>query len=262
MTDVRNHALERLRQGQMILGMNARHSRTSEIAAILKGCGYHWLFLDDEHSPIPMDRAYDISLAAIRIGLTPCVRARTNHPAEIGRHLSNGALGVIIPHVNTAEEALHAARSCRFPPRGELSVPGAFPQFGYPGIPAHHATAAMNDLVMVVVMIESQEAVDNVDAIAAVDGADVLFVGLHDLTHEMGVPGEYGHERVVAAIDRVCKAARANGKFAGIGGVKENEMWGRYVKMGMRMILAENDLTMLVARASERATFFLSLPLE
>ncbi len=259
--EISNNALERLRQGRVALGMNARHSRTTEIASILKGCGYHWIFLDDEHSPMPVDRAYEISLASIRIGLTPCVRVRANLPHEIGRHMSNGALGIFIPHVNNAEEASRAARSCRFPPAGELSVPGAFPQFGYPGIQAHYATAAMNELIMVIVMIESQEAVDNAEAIAAVDGVDVMFIGLHDFTHEMGIQGQYGHPRAVNAVEKICKAARANGKHAGIGGVKENSMWEQYIKMGMRMILAENDLTMLVARAKERADFFMNIPL-
>jgi 2-keto-3-deoxy-L-rhamnonate aldolase RhmA len=254
--EVSNEALERLRRGEIALGMNVRHSRTSEIAWLLKGCGYHWVFMDDEHSPIPVDRAYDIGLTAMRIGLTPCMRVRTNQPHEIARHLSNGAMGIIVPHVESAEEAECAARACRFPPRGDLSVPGAFPQFGYPTIAAHEATRRMNDLAMVVVMIESGRALEEVEAIAAVEGVDVLFIGLHDLTHDLGLPGQYGHPRVLSAIDRVVAAAGQHGRFAGIGGVKENAMWADCVGRGVRFLLAENDLTMLAARAAERAAFF------
>lgn len=259
MIDLKNAALERLREGKIAVGMNVRHSRTSEIAWILKGCGYHFVFLDDEHSPIPVDRSYDISLAAMRVGVTPCVRVRKNLPHEIGRHMSNGALGVFVPHVDSAAEAESAARSVRFPPAGDLSVPGAFPQFGYPTIAAHEATRRLNELVMVITMIESQKAVDDVEAIAATEGVDVLFVGLHDLTHDLGLAGQYTHPRIIEALTRIEAAARGNGKFAGIGGVKTNEMWAECASMGFRFLLAENDLTMFTARASERATFFSSL---
>lgn len=256
MIELKNTALERLREGKVAVGMNVRHSRSSETAWILRGCGYHFVFLDDEHSPMPVDRAYDISLAAMRIGLTPCVRVRKNLPHEIGRHMSNGAMGVFIPHVDSAAEAESAARSVRFPPAGDLSVPGAFPQFGYPTIAAHEATRRLNDLVMVITMIESQKAVDDIDAIAATPGVDVLFVGLHDMTHDFGLNGQYTHPRIVEALTRIAAAAAKNGKFTGIGGVKTNEMWSECVRMGFRFLLAENDLTMFAARASERAEFF------
>ncbi len=256
MTEVRNHALDRLRRGELAIGLNARHSRTSEIAAIVKDCGYHFVFLDDEHSPLPSGVAYDISLAAIRVGLTPLVRVRRNSPPDIACHLSNGALGVFVPHVDNRQQADEAAASSRFAPRGMLSVPGYLPQLGYTGIPAHEATERMNDLFMVVAMIESAEGIANVDAIAAVPGIDVLFMGLHDITHDLNLQGQYDHPRVTAAIEAVCAAAKRHGKVAGIGGVKQNEMWQRCVATGMRMLLIENDLHMLVHRMTERARYF------
>lgn len=260
MAEIDNPALRRLRAGEIVVGLNARHSRTSEFAAIAKDCGYHFVFLDDEHSPMPSDKTYEIALAAIRVGLTPLVRARRNEPPDIACHLSNGALGMIIPHIDDREAAVRAARACRFPPRGDLSVPGYLPQMGYTGMPAHEATSRLNDLFMVVTMIESGAAVEAVDEIAAVDGVDVLFIGLHDLTHEMGLAGQYDHPRVTAAIEAVCAAARRHGKAAGIGGVKSNAMWERCVAMGMRMLLIENDLHMLVHRMTERARYFNAIP--
>ncbi|MGE0717384.1 MAG: HpcH/HpaI aldolase/citrate lyase family protein [Alphaproteobacteria bacterium] len=260
MADVTNPALERLRAGQLAVGLNARHSRTSEFAAIAKDCGFHFVFLDDEHSPLPSDKAYEIALAAIRVGVTPLVRARRNEPPDIACHLSNGALGMFIPHVEDKASAERAARSCRFPPVGDLSVPGYLPQMGYTGMPAHEATRRLNDLFMVVAMIESRTAVANIEEIAAVDGLDVLFIGLHDLTHEMGLAGKYTDLTVIAALEAICAAAKRNGKAVGIGGVKENAMWERCVAMGMRMLLVENDLHMLVARMTERARYFNGIP--
>ena len=253
---VGNTALDRLRRGDVTVGLNIRHSRTPEAAAIFKDCGFHFLFIDDEHSPLPSGTAYELSLAAVRAGITPIVRARRNDPADIGCHFSNGALGVFVPHVENREEAERAARSSRFAPRGNLSVPGFLPQLGYTGIPAHEATRRLNDLHIVVAMIESGIAVANVEEIAAVEGIDVLFMGLHDLTHDLGLQGQYDHPDIQDAMRRVAEAARRNGKASGLGGAKTNELWHRAVDFGMRFLLVENDLHMLVARATERARYF------
>ncbi|MGE0151625.1 MAG: HpcH/HpaI aldolase/citrate lyase family protein [Reyranellaceae bacterium] len=251
---------KRLKADEIVVGMNIRHSRTSEIGPMLASAGYHWFFTDDEHSPVPLDRSYDINLAAIRAGVLPFVRARQNNPAEIGCHLSNGALGVFVPHVNTAAEAEAAAMACRYPPVGKLSVPGSIPQFGYTGKSLPELCGVFNDNVVCTVMIESPEAVANVDAIAAVKGVDVLFMGASDLTFEMGIPSQYGHDRVTDAVARVCAAARKHGKVAGMGGVKEPSDWARYTGMGMRVLLSENDLSMLMYRLNDRAKFFSGLP--
>lgn len=113
---------------------------------------------------------------------------------------------------------------------------------------------------MVVAMIESERAVANAAEIAAVDGIDGLFIGASDLTFDLGIPSEYAHERVTAAVDTVCRAARERDKFAGIGGIQQDDDWRRYAELGIRMILSENDLSLLVARATERAQFFTGLP--
>ena len=111
-------------------------------------------------------------------------------------------------------------------------------------------------------MIESEQGVANAVAIAAVEGIDALFIGASDLTFDMGINSQYGHERVQKAVETVCRAARAAGKIAGMGGVRENQDWARYVACGMRLLLTENDLSLLMARARERAEFFTALPTE
>jgi len=251
---------QRLAAGQVVLGLNARHSRTSEIGAILASCGYSWFFVDNEHSPIPTGTAYEMCLGAIRAGITPFARARSNDAAEISSWLNNGAMGIFVPHVNSPEEAANAARAARYPPAGVMAAPGLVPQYGYDRVPLPEATEWFNDNVTVVAMIESAEAVANAEAIAAVEGIDALFVGASDLTYDMGINSQYGHERVLAAVETVCRATRAVGKVAGMGGIREDRDWARYVACGMRLLLTENDLSLLTARARERATFFNGLP--
>jgi 2-keto-3-deoxy-L-rhamnonate aldolase RhmA len=252
----------RLAAGQVVLGLNARHSRTSEIGAILASCGYSWFFVDNEHSPIPTGTAYEMCLGAIRAGITPFARARTNDAAEISSWLNNGAMGIFVPHVNSPVEAAHAAKAARYPPAGAMAAPGLVPQYGYDRVPLPEATDWFNENVMVVAMIESEQAVANAEAIAAVEGIDALFIGASDLTYDMGINSQYGHDRMAAAVETVCGAVRAAGKFAGMGGIREDKDWARYVACGMRMLLTENDISLLTARARERAKFFAGLPIE
>lgn len=246
---------QKLARGELLLGCNVRHSRTPEIGAILRDCGFSWLMLDNEHSPMPPHLGYDIALGAIRAGLLPIARVRRNDEAEIASWLTNGALGVIVPHVNTYDEARRATRAAKYPPEGALSVPGSIPQFGY-GIPLAEASRHFNQESVTMLMIESQVAVDAVQDIAAVAGADVLFVGSSDLVFDMGLPGGYGHPRYLAALERIAAAARAHGKAFGVGGVGHDAQWEAVIDTGAQVIMTENDLSMLVNRARERISFF------
>ena len=260
MQDFVNPLRRQLAGDGLALGMNVRHSRTAEIGPILRDCGYAWMFLDDEHSPVDPGIAYQMALSALAAGVCPFVRLRSDDPVVIARALSNGALGVMVPHVHTAAQAVAAARASHYPPDGSMSIPGFFPQFGYRRRPIAEATALFNREVFVVAMIEWAEAVGNAAAIAAVDGIDALFVGASDLSYDMGLPGGYADARVEAAIAEVARAARAAGKSCGLGGFHDDAWWARQVKAGVRMVLTQNDLIMLVDGASRRAGFFRDLP--
>ncbi len=248
----------RLARGELLLGCNVRHSRTPEMGAILRDCGYSWLMLDNEHSPMTPHLGYDMALGALRAGLLPFARVRRNDEAEIASWLTNGALGVVVPHVNSTNEARHASRAAKYPPQGTLSVPGSIPQFGY-GIPLAEASRRFNEESVTMLMIESEAAVECVEDIAAVPGADVLFVGSSDLVFDMGLPGGYDHPRYVAALERIASAARAHGKGFGVGGVGRDAQWEAVLALGAQVVLTENDLSMIVNRARERAAFFAAL---
>jgi 2-keto-3-deoxy-L-rhamnonate aldolase RhmA len=106
---------------------------------------------------------------------------------------------------------------------------------------------------LLVVMLETPRAVDNVEQIAAVPGIDVLLLGTNDLCMEMGIPGQLDHPRVAAAFERIIAACRANGKYAGLGGVYDPPLIQRYLAMGFRLVLAGSDLSFMLAAAKERA---------
>lgn len=245
----------RMRAGELALGSNLRLSRSAEAGPILAACGFHWVMIDFEHSPASPHLAHDIALSAIRAGLLPMARPSGHDPREIAGLLTNGALGLVVPHVDTAAQAEAVARAARFAPRGSLSVPGTLAHFGY-GTGLAEACTIFNEEVVVTVMIESQTALANVEAIAAVPGVDGLFIGASDLLWDLGLPGRYDAPELREAVERTCAAAARNKLFAGIGGPRDEGPWRGFLRAGMRMILTENDLSLMMRGARDRRAFF------
>ncbi len=168
-------------------------------------------------------------------------------------------MGVVVPHVNTADQARRVVDSCRFPPQGHRSLTAPAPHLGFAPLPVAEALEILNRNTLVVVMLETPEAIDNAESIAAVDGVDALLIGTNDLTAEMGIPGQYGHERVIAAYDRMIAAARKHGRIAGMGGVYENGLMEQYIRMGVRLVLGGGDVGFMMAAAKARTEFLSAL---
>ncbi|UCE31788.1 MAG: aldolase [Burkholderiales bacterium] len=249
---VHNHAIDRLRAGAVSLGLSLRMGLAPYAARVARTCGFDWVFIDLEHGPMSFETASDMALAALEAGITPVVRVAGHEPFHANRALTNGAVGVIFPHVDTAEQAQACARAARFAPVGIRGVPAVFPQLGFDKPPLAEATRRLNALTTVIVMIESAEAVANADAIAAVEGVDMLFVGASDLSVEMEQPGAYRAPAVRDALDRVAEAARRHGKFAGLGGIGDAALLAELVGQGYRFLLAGNDLDLFMKAARER----------
>lgn len=260
MLTVRNTAKERLAAGELALGMGIRISRTVEVAKMMKTCGYDWLFIDMEHSTLDLDSAAQLCVAAQSAGVAPVVRVPGYEHHHASRVLDGGAQGIVVPHVDTPETAARIVRQCRFPPEGRRSVAGGFAQLDFAPHPMAEATAALNASTLVIVMIETPVALENVDAIAAVEGVDVLLVGSNDLSTEMGIPGQVGDPAMMEAQGKVIAACRRHGRYPGLGGVGDPALVERCVEMGMRLILCGNDLSMLMAGASARARLLRALP--
>ena len=261
MGTVVNRARERLESGELALGVGLRQARTADAGKIMKTAGYDWLFVDMEHNSMSIDTAVQICVAAQDAGVTPIVRVPGFQHFHASRALDGGAQGIVVPHVDTPDVAERMVSACRYPPAGHRSVTGALPQIDFESRPLAEATRDLDAATLLVLMIETPLAVENADAIAAVDGVDALLVGTNDLCMEMGLPGEVGHPRVVEAQRRVIDACRAHGKFPGLGGVYDPALMQQYVEMGMRLVLAGNDLSFMMAAARERSAFLRGIAL-
>lgn len=259
MPEIRNIAKERLAAGELAIGVGLRQARNVDIGKIMKTCGFDWLFIDMEHNAMAVEDAVQISVAAQDAGVTPVVRVPGFEHYHATRVLDGGALGIVVPHVDTPEQAAQVVDNCKFPPIGHRSVTGVLPQFDFAAVPMAEATAAINEGTLLVVMLETPLAVENADAIAAVDGVDVLLMGTNDLCVEMGIPGALDHPKVVDAYERVIAACRTHGKHPGLGGVYRPDLMERYIGMGMRLVLGGSDLSFMMTAAKDRSAFLRGL---
>jgi len=182
----RNPARERLQNGELALGIGLRQARTVDIAPAMKAVGFDWLFIDLEHGAMELDTAVQISVAALAAGISPLVRVPKGRYDLAARALDGGAFGIVMPHVDTADEAREIVNQLKYPPVGHRSIAGAMPHFGFQSVPLADAAAAVNSNMLIVAMLETPQAIANAEAIAAVPGIDVLLIGTNDLTSEMG----------------------------------------------------------------------------
>jgi len=250
---VENKTKLKLQNNELALGFGVHHLRTGAVAMLAAAADHDWLFIDMEHGAHSVHEAAQLCLAALPTGITPIVRICADALDEGTRCLDNGALGVIVPHVDTAERAKQIARAFRYPPLGHRSWGGPPAAYGYRAPGNAEAQAALNKAVLVVAMIESPQAVGNAKEIAAVEGIDCLLIGTSDLTAELGISGQIDHARVAEAYKTVGDACRANGKALGMGGVYDKDVASRYIKGGARMVLSGSDHSYLLAGAKARS---------
>ena len=251
---VRNHAKEKLARGGVVASMTVRLIRTIEIARIIKTAGFDSFYIDVEHSSFSLETVSEICMAGLEAGITPMVRVPTGRPEHVARVLEGGALGVIVPHVRSADEAKSVVAAARFSPAGDRSPVGGLPHLHFRSFPVLEATRALNDATMVVVMMETLAALEHVEEIAAVEGIDMLFIGTNDLTTEMGQMGNFDHPRVREAYTRTIAACRRHGKHVGIGGLMTRpDLIAEYVKLGARFVSTGTDLAFLLAACAQRA---------
>ena len=259
MSIVQNTAKRRMMAGEMALGFGLHHLRSTAAPMLARAGAHDYLFIDMEHGAFTMQEATQICIASLLAGIPPLVRVCAGALDEATRLLDNGAMGIVVPHVDTAEQARHVADAFLYPPVGHRSWGGPPPIYSYQPPHVSEAQAAINAEILTVAMIESPLAVENANAIAAIPGIDVLLIGSFDLTAELGISGQMAHPKLAAAYETVGAACRRHGKVLGMGGINDDENARRYIGMGARFIGTGSDHSYIVAASTERAAFFRGL---
>lgn len=223
----------KLRNNELIIGSWITLGNPS-VAEIMAQAGFEWLTIDMEHSVITLDIAQQLIQVIEGYGVVPLVRVGENNPNLIKRVMDAGAYGVIVPMVNTKEDAEAAVKAVKYPPIGTRGVGLARAQ-GY-GFNFDEYAATINEESVVIVQIEHIDAVDNLNSILSVEGIDGCIIGPYDLSGSLGIPGNFNHPKVETAlktVEEICKEKK--------------------VALGMHII--QPDYNLVVEQVSKGYTF-------
>ncbi len=214
----KNNVKATLQAGGTAFGTMLFEFNTTGIARIVAAAGAEFVLFDMEHTGWGIDTIRTLIATARGADIVPLVRVPATQYHLLSGPLDVGAGGLMIPMVETGEQARLIAQSVKYPPVGKRGAAFgvAHDDFGLePGTSAEKMVRA-NEEVLIIAQIETAAGVENVEEIAAVAGIDVLWIGHNDLTNSMGIPGQFEHPDYLAAVERVLAACHANGKAAGM----------------------------------------------
>lgn len=223
----------------------------SSVAEIMARVGFDWLVVDMEHSAITLDIAQDIIQTIELNGVIPLVRVGENSPLLIKRVMDAGACGVIVPMVNTKEEAIKAVNAVKYPPLGTRGVGLARAQ-GY-GMEFETYKQRVNKDSIVIVQIEHINAMKNLGKILRVDGVDAGIIGPYDLSASMGFPGEFNRKEVQEMLDQFIGVCRKVNKPAGFHVVSpDSEDANKKINQGFTFLAFGLDTLFLATKCKEQ----------
>ena len=241
-------------QGKLQIGLWS--SLCSNIAAeVISDSGFDWILLDTEHSPNEIPDLVTQLQAVQRGTATPIIRPAWNDAVMAKRALDIGAQTLLFPYVQNVEEAKRAVASTRYPPQGIRGVSVAARASRYGRVPDYLTKA--NDEICVLVQVETQAALDNIEAICAIEGIDGVFIGPADLHASMGYPGEIANPKVKPRIDEAIRRIRKCGRAPGI--LTPNEADARHwLECGALFVAVGADVGILARGAESLADKFKS----
>ena len=246
-----NETKGRLRAGECVHGCFVRYPDPGLVELVALQ-GFDFVVLDGEHGTMePRDCENLVRAAEVR-GVTPLVRVPANDPPVILRFLDTGALGVHVPLASSPEDADAAVRAVKYWPRGARGLAGVRAASYGQEEPLADYVARANEETLVVIQIETREALERVDEIAAVDDVDVVFVGPTDLSQALGVPGRASHSSVQEAFDAIARAVAGAAPALGVL-VPDLEEARRWRERGATYIAVTVD-SLLVRGARELLT--------
>jgi 4-hydroxy-2-oxoheptanedioate aldolase len=243
-----------LKAGQAQIGLWSSLSSNYSVE-VIAGAGFDWILLDMEHSPNDLESLLTQLQAAAPYPSHPIVRVPWNDMVTIKRVLDAGAQTLLIPYVSTVEEARAAVSYTRYPPAGMRGVAGTTRASRF-GRVKDYAKRAHEELC-VLVQVETQQALDNLEGIAAVEGVDGVFIGPADLHASLGHLGEIANPKIMPMIDEAIRRIRKAGKAPGILTVNEDNA-RRQLKEGALFVAVGADVGLLARSAEALAAKFKS----
>lgn len=247
-----NRTLERLRNGEIVLGCALQCYRSAEVPKALAAAGFDYVFIDLEHGAFDLETVQDMVEAAVRAGITPLVRVGELLYSLVARLLDLGAQGIILPRVEDPCLLRTALSWMKFPPEGRRGFGILPPLVDFEQHPFEAVMQHLNRHTMAVVQFETAAAMDRAEELLAVGGIDVAMVGPSDLSISLGVPGDFSHPVLVSTILRFIRQCEAAGVAPGIHcrDLEQAEFW---LRQGMRLVGAGGEHRFLLERARQVA---------
>jgi len=226
-----------------------------EMVSVTRGAGFDFLLLDMEHGRITIDALTSVCVAGLLAQFPILARVTGPSSPDLARVLDCGAAGVIVPHVDTADQARSIVKACRFAPVGNRAIPGPLAILDFDVVKPAHLIKASEAGVQVLAMIESREGLSHVDEIAKVEGLTGLIIGANDLAAALGHLGDLAHPEVTQAFADIAQAAKSADIGFGVMGLPKELVVSHALNMGATMIVATNEINLLVegARATSSA---------
>lgn len=238
-----------LKEGGLVVGTMVSEIRNPNVAYMLAQCGFDFFILDTEHGAYSPETVSNMVAGARGSGISVIVRIPEIRREMILRALDSGATGLLVPKVNTADQAKEIIVHAKYPPEGDRGVGLRRAHSLYRKVEAGEYLKQANDNTFIAVQAESPEAVDNVEEIASVPGIDSIFVGPSDLSVGLGIPGQTTHPKEVEAIDHMLDICQKLGRVAGIL-MFDLAVLKPWVEKGMRFVAYGSDISLLADAAA------------
>jgi 2-dehydro-3-deoxyglucarate aldolase/4-hydroxy-2-oxoheptanedioate aldolase len=239
---MRTNSVKRtLAAGGVALGTSVFEFSSTGIARIAANAGAEFIFFDQEHTGWSIETIRMLLATSRATDAIPIVRPPANQYHLVAGLLDVGAMGIMVPMVETEEQARQLVQAAKYPPAGRRGAAFGFAHDDYLPGPVADKVRAANDEVLLITLIETARGIENVERIAAIEGIDVLWVGHFDLTNSLGIPGQFDHPTFTAAVDRLLAACRRFEKAAGMmaGSVEDARA---LLAKGFRCIAYSGDL--------------------
>jgi 2-keto-3-deoxy-L-rhamnonate aldolase RhmA len=234
----------RLAKGGNAYGTMVFEFFTPGLAQICKAAGAEFVLYDMEHSAVSIESVREQISYCRGIGLVPMVRVPATQYDYISRALDAGAMGIMVPMVETAEQAAFIVQSTRYPPVGRRGAAFGFAHDDFEGGAVTDKIKTANDRTMVICLIETAKGIENADAIAATKGVEVCWLGHFDLSNFMGIPAAFTDKRFLKAVDTLLAACSKHGKTPGF--MASDDAWAKdYMGKGFRMLAYGVDAHLL-----------------
>ncbi|MBI2625735.1 2,4-dihydroxyhept-2-ene-1,7-dioic acid aldolase [Candidatus Parcubacteria bacterium] len=228
------------------------------VTEMMASGGFEWLVIDSEHTSLDPSMVEHMIRTIELSGKAPLVRVSSNDPSEIKRVLDAGAAGILVPMVNSAEDARAAVDAAYYPPRGRRGA-GLYRAQGY-GLGFDRHRAESEESTVVIAQIEHADGVRNLESILAVDGVDGFIIGPYDLSGSVGKPGQLDSPEVRTELEKVARVVRAGNKVAGFHVVhSDRALLENKIREGYRFLVYGDDMVFLAEKIRDECGFIASI---